>query len=64
MIVLARTVTLIMFYGFRFVDLGISLCKAKLCLTAVDGKPLYFDDHHLSAFGSRVVVRENADKME
>ncbi len=46
-------------YGFQYIDLGQSMCRTGTCLVAADGKPLYFDSHHLSAFGARYVVREN-----
>jgi hypothetical protein len=51
-------------YGFNFVNLGPSLCETEFCSVAIDGKPLYFDQHHLSALGSQVVVERNADKLE
>ncbi len=32
------------------------LCRGPRCLTNVDGKPLYFDSHHLSLPGARMLV--------
>ena len=32
------------------------LCDAQRCLTEVAGKPLYFDDDHLSVFGSNYIA--------
>jgi len=38
-----------------FVDVARVLCR-ETCLTQVGGRPLYFDDDHLSATGARYVV--------
>jgi hypothetical protein len=46
-------------YGFQFADIGLSVCGTGSCLVEVDGKPLYFDAHHLSGFGSRYVIERN-----
>jgi hypothetical protein len=51
-------------YGLRFIDLGLSICETEFCPVTVDGKPLYFDEHHLSSFGSNFVVQKNADRLE
>jgi peptidoglycan/LPS O-acetylase OafA/YrhL len=51
-------------YGFSFIDLGPSLCAAEFCSVAIEGKPLYFDQHHLSALGSQIVVERNANQLK
>jgi peptidoglycan/LPS O-acetylase OafA/YrhL len=33
-----------------------SLCNADVCTAAMDGRPIYFDDDHLSASGARRLV--------
>ncbi len=33
-----------------------ALCDARRCAIAHDGKPLYFDSHHLSMAGARMVI--------
>ncbi len=48
-------------YGFKFIDLGLSLCTTGVCRVIAEGKPLYFDRYHLSGFGSRYVVEKNGD---
>ena len=32
------------------------LCDAKTCISAMDGRLIYFDDDHLSASGARKLV--------
>ena len=34
------------------------LCRGKRCLASLDGKPLYFDSHHLSISGARMLAPE------
>jgi len=36
----------------RVIDPAASLCDSNGCLSAADGKPLYFDDNHLSIYGA------------
>jgi hypothetical protein len=40
-----------------YVGLDKILCKAQTCRAAEDHRPLYYDDNHLSLFGSYLVGR-------
>lgn len=42
-------------YNIRIVDPAQVLCNDTLCLTVVNKRPLYIDDHHLSVFGSNYI---------
>ncbi|MEC3912094.1 acyltransferase family protein [Sphingobium sp. CR2-8] len=42
--------------GVTLIDPIASLCSSGTCLIERDGKPLYFDSHHLSVAGARLVV--------
>ncbi|TDL86411.1 acyltransferase family protein [Meridianimarinicoccus aquatilis] len=46
--------------GTRAVRPDKLLCDAgtKRCLNALDGKPLYYDDDHLTNFGASIIARE------
>ncbi len=44
-------------FGFSFVRLTSILCTPE-CASSIDEEPLYLDESHFSAFGSRMVVRE------
>ena len=41
--------------GVTYIDLEAQLCAEGRCRFQLDGKPLMFDYHHLSAFGSRQI---------
>ncbi|MGE4324035.1 MAG: acyltransferase family protein [Sphingobium sp.] len=42
--------------GVRVIDPMTSLCDAHSCAIIRDGRPLYFDSHHLSVAGARAVI--------
>ena len=42
--------------GVRLIDPVAALCDARHCAIERDGKPLYFDSHHLSVAGARLVI--------
>ncbi|MFB0872855.1 MULTISPECIES: acyltransferase family protein [unclassified Sphingobium] len=42
--------------GVPLIDPAAALCDAGGCAIAHDGKPLYFDSHHLSIAGARLVI--------
>ena len=42
--------------GVRLIDPAAALCDGRLCAIARDGRPLYFDSHHLSVAGARLVI--------
>ncbi|MBN2005479.1 MAG: acyltransferase [Anaerolineae bacterium] len=39
------------------------LCKSEICSAYDDGKPLFFDGDHLSAYGNRVLIPSFRDKL-
>jgi len=39
-------------YGFTLIDLSETACDTHYCPVVKGGKPLYFDDHHLSGAGA------------
>jgi len=43
-------------FGIKIVDLTSALCPTKMCILEKSGRPIYTDDHHLSAFGARRLV--------
>lgn len=43
-------------HGVRVIDPMAALCDAHTCAIVRDGKPLYFDSHHLSVAGARAVI--------
>lgn len=43
-------------HDIRFVDLTPIMCNENICPFVVDGRPLYFDDNHLSLAGARLVA--------
>lgn len=42
--------------GVRLIDPIAALCASGTCLIEQDGRPLYFDSHHLSVAGARRVI--------
>lgn len=44
--------------GVTLIDPMARLCDARRCAIIHDGKPLYFDSHHLSVAGARLVIGE------
>jgi peptidoglycan/LPS O-acetylase OafA/YrhL len=42
--------------GVRLIDPVAALCDARHCAIERAGKPLYFDSHHLSVAGARLVI--------
>jgi peptidoglycan/LPS O-acetylase OafA/YrhL len=42
--------------GVTYIDSIATLCDASHCAIERDGKPLYFDSHHLSVAGARLVI--------
>ena len=42
-------------YNIRVMDPSNVLCKKDICLAALENRPLYVDDNHLSLYGSRYV---------
>ena len=42
--------------GVRLIDPAVGLCDARHCAIEQGGKPLYFDSHHLSVTGARLVI--------
>lgn len=42
--------------GVQLIDPVAALCDARHCAIERDGKPLYFDSHHLSVAGARLVI--------
>lgn len=42
--------------GVGWIDPMAALCPTTRCAIVADGKPLYFDSHHLSMAGARLVV--------
>lgn len=61
-VVKARTVRLRAMFdrwharGITVIDPVSRLCDRRGCAVARDGKPLYFDSHHLSVTGARIVI--------
>ncbi len=43
--------------GVTLMDPVAALCDGRACAVIRNGKPLYFDSHHLSVAGARIVVR-------
>lgn len=43
-------------HGAKFVDVTSIMCNKSQCSFATDGRPLYFDDNHLSLSGARIVA--------
>jgi hypothetical protein len=39
------------------------LCRAQRCLTSLDTKPLYFDSHHLSVPGAKLLLPQLRSKL-
>jgi hypothetical protein len=48
--------------GVRAVFPSADLCSDKICISAMDGRLIYFDDDHLSASGARRLVPEWMDR--
>lgn len=44
--------------GATYIDPIRALCSADHCAIERDGEPLYFDTHHLSVAGARMVIRD------
>jgi len=42
--------------GVHLLDPTPYLCPKGRCLASLDGRPLYFDEHHLSEFGNRLLL--------
>lgn len=42
--------------GAEIIDITTAFCDADKCVTTKDGKPLYFDDDHLSVFGADQLI--------
>ncbi|MCP1471649.1 peptidoglycan/LPS O-acetylase OafA/YrhL [Sphingobium sp. OAS761] len=42
--------------GVRVIDPMATLCRERYCAILRDGRPLYFDSHHLSMAGARAVI--------
>jgi peptidoglycan/LPS O-acetylase OafA/YrhL len=42
--------------GVRIIDPASVLCNESVCAPATDGRPLYFDNNHLSEFGNRFLI--------
>jgi hypothetical protein len=43
-------------FGISVLDPSVILCATGKCVLEIAGKPLYSDDHHLSAFGAMQLV--------
>ncbi|WP_325232104.1 acyltransferase family protein [Sphingobium sp.] len=43
--------------GVAYIDPIAALCSPSRCAIERDGRPLYFDTHHLSVAGARLVIR-------
>ncbi len=50
--------------GVRVVYPHKVLCDATTCRTTADGMPLYFDDDHLGAFGTKAIESVLADALD
>ncbi|MFD1105157.1 acyltransferase family protein [Sphingobium olei] len=48
--------------GVDIIDPVAALCDAWICAIERDGKPLYFDSHHLSVSGAKTVIAYSAAK--
>jgi peptidoglycan/LPS O-acetylase OafA/YrhL len=44
--------------GVRLIDPIAALCSSGNCIIERDGQPLYFDSHHLSVAGARLVLEQ------
>lgn len=44
--------------GVRLVDLGGEACSAGKCLGSSAGRPMYYDDTHLSLLGAELILRD------
>jgi peptidoglycan/LPS O-acetylase OafA/YrhL len=44
--------------GVSLLDVSKLLCDSRLCAGTRDGRSLYFDDNHLSAYGSDLIAQE------
>lgn len=42
--------------GVHLLDPAVELCKGGICAATDNGRPLYYDDNHLSEFGNRRLV--------
>lgn len=42
--------------GVRILDPVPYLCPNGVCRSALDGRPIYYDDDHLSEFGNKLLV--------
>lgn len=42
--------------GAKVIDISSTFCDAAKCITIKDGKPMYFDDDHLSIFGADQLI--------
>jgi hypothetical protein len=42
--------------GVRLLDPTPYLCPDRRCMASINGRPLYFDEHHLSEYGNRLLV--------
>ncbi|EXD15032.1 acyltransferase family protein [Acinetobacter baumannii] len=42
--------------GAEIIDITSAFCDSDKCVTTKDGKPLYFDDDHLSVFGADQLI--------
>ncbi len=43
-------------HGVELIEPWKTLCQESICRVSIDGIPLYFDDDHLSVFGSEVLT--------
>ena len=55
--------TLLQARGARIVWPSDHLCDARSCAVSVEGRPLLFDDHHLSMTGARYLARRIAPSV-
>ena len=48
---------------FLFLDPGPVFCESGRCIAEIDGEPLYFDDDHLNARGTKLMIEAFAPRL-